>query len=610
MASEPPAVADPTPSKERFEWSALRSLGPYLWPKGDWGLRARVVIAMLFLAAAKATNVYVPVLYRGAVDSLGGEHGALVVMPIALIVGYGIVRVLSLAFGQLRDAVFAKVSQRAIRTVALNIFGHLHRLSLRFHLDRQTGGLSRSIERGTRGIQTLLSFTLFNVLPTLVEIAMVTVMLWWLLDATFALVTLGTVVLYIAYTIAVAQWRLKFRREMNDQDNTANTKAIDSLLNFETVKYFDNEAHEARRYDVALEQYEGAAVKAQTSLALLNIGQAAIIAAGLTAVMYLAAQGIVDGRLTIGDFVLANTYILQLYQPLGFFGFVYNEIKQSLVDMEKMFVLLGEAPDVADVEGAPTLTITDAVVRFEDVSFSYGERAILRGVDFEIPAGHKLAVVGASGAGKSTLGRLLFRFYDVSGGRITIDGQDLRSVQQASVRRAIGIVPQDTVLFNDSIEYNIRYGRPDASERDVIEAARMAELHDFIERLPKGYQTPVGERGLKLSGGEKQRVAIARTILKAPPILVLDEATSALDTTTERAIQKNLAEVSRGRTTLVIAHRLSTIVDADQIIVLDEGKVAERGGHEALLAKDGLYAKLWRKQLEQADLPAAVEAAS
>jgi len=602
MASQPPVVASPETPKERFEWSALRSLVPYLWPAGDWNLRARVIIALLFLAAAKATNVYVPVLYRGAVDSLGGEHGALVVMPIALIVGYGIVRVLSLAFGQLRDAVFAKVSQRAIRKVALNIFGHLHQLSLRFHLDRQTGGLSRSIERGTRGIQTLLSFTLFNVLPTLLEIAMVTVMLWWMLDATFALVTLGTVVLYIGYTIAVAQWRLQFRRQMNDQDNVANTKAIDSLLNFETVKYFDNEAHEARRYDVALEQYEGAAVKAQTSLALLNIGQSAIIAAGLTAVMYLAAQGIVDGRLTIGDFVLANTYILQLYQPLGFFGFVYNEIKQSLLDMEKMFVLLGEAPDVADEPDAPPLKVTDAVVRFEDVTFSYGERAILRGVDFEIPAGHKLAVVGASGAGKSTLGRLLFRFYDVSGGRITIDGKDLRAVQQATVRQAIGIVPQDTVLFNDSIEYNIRYGKPDATREEVIEAARMAEMHDFIERLPQGYDTPVGERGLKLSGGEKQRVAIARTILKAPPILVLDEATSALDTTTERAIQKNLAEVSRGRTTLVIAHRLSTIVDADQIVVLDDGKVAERGKHDALLAANGLYAKLWRKQLEQGEL--------
>jgi ATP-binding cassette, subfamily B, heavy metal transporter len=602
-------MAAPDPVKERFEWSALRSLLPYLWPPGDWALRTRVIVAMVLLAAAKATNVYVPVLYRGAIDSLGGERslsgdaGTIVVLPVALIVAYGVVRVLSLTFGQLRDAVFAKVGQRAIRTVALNVFRHLHGLSLRFHLDRQTGGLSRSIERGTRGIQTLLSFTLFNVLPTLVEIAMVTVVLWWMLDPIFAIVTLATVVLYIAYTIAVTQWRLKFRRQMNEEDSAANTKAIDSLLNFETVKYFDAEEHEAKRYDVALAHYETAAVKAQTSLALLNIGQSAIISVGLTAVMFLAAQGIVRGTMTLGDFVLANTYILQLYQPLGFFGFVYNEIKQALVDMEKMFVLLREAPEVDDAPGAPELTVDRAVVRFEDVSFSYGDREILRGVDFTIPHGHKVAVVGASGAGKSTLGRLLFRFYDPSRGRITIDGQDIKQVTQASVRRAIGIVPQDTVLFNDTIEYNIGYGQAGASHEQIVEAARTAELHDFIGRLPKGYQTPVGERGLKLSGGEKQRVAIARTVLKSPPILVLDEATSALDTTTERAIQKNLADVARGRTTLVIAHRLSTIVDADRILVLDGGAIAESGEHEALLAKDGLYAKLWRRQLEQGDAP-------
>jgi ABC-type transport system involved in Fe-S cluster assembly fused permease/ATPase subunit len=586
-----------SPSPKLGEAGALRSLLPYLWPRDSVEMRLRVVLAFACLIVAKLANVYVPILYKGAVDALGGEAGVAVAIPVGLIVAYGLVRVMSMAFSELRDAVFAKVAQRSIRRVALTVFRHLHALALRFHLERQTGGLSRSIERGTRGIHTLLSFMLFNILPTLLEILLVCTILWGLFDIWFALVTLVTVVAYIAFTMLVTEWRLKFRREMNEMDNRANTKAIDSLLNYETVKYFGNEEHEARRYDTSLRRYEKAAVRSYTTLSLLNIGQGAIISVGLTVVMYMAGRGIVQGTMTVGDFVLVNTYLLQLYQPLNFFGFVYREIKQSLTDMEKMFELLSVEREVADVPGAAPLAVRGGTVAFEDVSFGYDpRRPILHGVSFTVQAGRTVAIVGPSGAGKSTISRLLFRFYDASGGRIAIDGQDIREVTQQSLRAAIGIVPQDTVLFNDTIYYNIAYGRPDASPAEVEQAARLAHIHDFVMALPDGYQTMVGERGLKLSGGEKQRVAIARTILKRPAILLFDEATSALDTHTEREIQANLREVSRGRTTLVIAHRLSTVIDADEIIVLERGRIVERGRHADLLERGGRSAEMWVRQ--------------
>ena len=579
---------------------ALRELLPYLWPAGEWRMRTRVVLALAMLAGSKATLVFVPVLFGRAVDALGGEgHATVVALPVGLILAYGLARVLSLAFGQLRDAFFARVGQRAIRTVALEVFRHLHALSLHFHLGRQTGGLSRSIERGTKSIEMLLRFGLFNVLPTFVEIALVFAILWGLLDFPIAAVTLLTVSAYVLFTVKVTEWRLEFRRRMNERDNRANTRAIDSLLNFETVKYFGNEEHEARRFDRAMAGYEDASVKSQTSLAFLNIGQAVVIAIGLTLVMYLAGVGIVEGRMTVGDFVMVNTYLMQLYQPLNFFGFVYREIKQGLIDIEKMLDLLRVEAEVGDAPDAVPLRLRGGGIRFEEVSFGYdGRRPIFERLSFVIPPGATVALVGASGAGKSTIGRLLYRFYDVAEGAILIDGQDLRSVSQASLRAAIGVVPQDTVLFNDSIYYNIAYGRPGASPAEVEGAARLAHIHTFIMCLPDGYQTLVGERGLKLSGGEKQRVAIARTVLKDPRLLLFDEATSALDSRTESEIQGNLEALSRGRTTLVIAHRLSTVVDADEILVLDEGRIVERGRHSVLLAKRGRYAEMWHRQQE------------
>ncbi|MAZ35366.1 MAG: metal ABC transporter permease [Thalassospira sp.] len=601
-------MGDNQPSA-RAEFGVVKTFLPYLWPRGEFELKTRVVIALLFLVGAKIANVYVPVLYKYAVDALGGgkagtgsagaDTTSLIVVPVGMIVAYGLVRVLSSAFGELRDAVFAKVAQRAIRTSALGVFEHLHALSLRFHLDRQMGGLSRAIERGVKGIEFLLSFMLFNILPTLLEIFMVSGILWVLYDFWFALITFVTIVIYIAFTLIVTEWRMKFRREMNQRDDEANTKAIDSLINYETVKYFNNEDHESRRYDNALRGYETAAVKSQESLSKLNIGQGAIIAVGLVLNMLLAANGVKSGNMTVGDFVLVNTYLLQLYMPLNFLGFVYRQIKQSLTDMERMFSLLDVEKEVEDKVGAPPLACGEAAIRFEDVKFAYNpDRQILKGVSFEVPAGKTVAVVGPSGAGKSTLTRLMFRFYDVSSGRITIDGQDIRDVSQTSLRRSIGIVPQDTVLFNDTIAYNIAYGRPGADEAEITNAAKLASIDGFIAGLPQGFKTMVGERGLKLSGGEKQRVSIARMLLKRPKVMIFDEATSALDTRTEKDIQQALRDVSRGHTTLVIAHRLSTVIDADEIIVLRDGQVAERGRHQDLLEQDGLYAEMWAQQQE------------
>jgi ATP-binding cassette, subfamily B, heavy metal transporter len=604
-------VPDSKAAAERGHLQTLATLAPWLWPKGERGLRARVVLALLCLVAAKAANVLVPIAYARAVDALTpAQQGAAAVaaVPVALVLGYGILRISSSLFAELRDAIFVRVQARAARRIALQVFEHMHALSLRFHLDRQTGGLSRVIERGTKGITFVLDFMLFTIIPTLVEILLVAAILWGMFDFPIAAVTLGTIVVYIAFTLGFTDWRLRFRREMNQTDQDANTKAIDSLLNYETVKYFGNERHEARRYDASLGRYEKAYIRSEVTLNMLNAGQAAVIAVGLTAVMLMAAHGVAAGRLTVGDFVLVNTYLIQLYLPLNFLGFVYREMKQSLTDMEAMFRLLREEREVGDAPDARPLAPGPGEVAFEGVRFGYRtDRAILKGVSFRVPAGRTLAIVGPTGAGKSTISRLLFRFYDATGGRILVDGQDVRAVTQDSLRAAIGVVPQDTVLFNDTIRYNIAYGRPDASEEETVRAAQLAQVHDFVLRLPEGYRTMVGERGLKLSGGEKQRVAIARTILKDPRILILDEATSALDTRTEQEIQAALRQVSADRTTLVIAHRLSTVVEADEIIVLQDGEIAERGTHGTLIAADGLYAEMWRRQSEAV---AAAEAAA
>jgi ATP-binding cassette subfamily B protein len=559
----------------------------------------RVTIAMSLLVLSKLANVSVPLVLKEIIDAMSSTHVALAI-PVALIVGYGLLRLFSTLFGELRDAVFANVTQRAIRRVALQVFEHLHSLSLRFHLDRQTGGVSRDIERGTRGIGFLLNFTLFNIVPTLLEIVLVAAILLKKYSVWFAVITFVTLVIYIAFTLFITEWRMVVRRTMNDLDSKANTRAIDSLLNYETVKYFGNEKYEAQRYDHNMEHWETAAVRNQVSLALLNSVQSVIIAIGITALMVLAADEVVKGKMTVGDLVLVNVFMIQLYMPLHFLGFVYREIRNSLADMEKMFSLLTEHREIADASNAKTLVIGKASVKFEQVEFSYApDRQILFGVSFDIPAGHTVAVVGSSGAGKSTLSRLLFRFYDMQQGSISINGQNIRGVTQSSLRAAIGIVPQDTVLFNDTIYYNIAYGRPNATREEVIAAAQTAHIHDFIETLPQGYDSMVGERGLKLSGGEKQRVAIARAILKNPEILIFDEATSALDSKSEKAIQAELRVIAQNRTTLIIAHRLSTVIDADQILVMDGGKIVERGTHRELLSLNAVYAQMWNLQKQE-----------
>lgn len=604
--STPPESQGP-----RNDWATLKTLFPYLWVY-KW----RVIFALLFLIGAKLANVGVPLVLKALIDSLTlrpTSPQALLVLPLGILVAYGVLRMSTTLFTELREFIFAKVTQRAVRTIALRVFRHLHALSLRFHLNRQTGGMTRDIERGTRGISTLVAFTLFNILPTAIEIALVLGYLALHYDIWFSVITVVALVSYVAFTVLVTEWRTHFRRTMNDLESKASTGAMDSLINYETVKYFGNEDYEARRYDEGLQHYEVAAVKSQTSLSLLNTGQSIIIATAVTLILWRATQGVIDRTMTLGDLVLVNAFMIQLYIPLNFLGVIYREIKQSLADMERLFALLNQNREVADSAHAKPLQVKGAELHFSHIDFSYEpNRQILFDVDFTIPAGTTTAVVGHSGSGKSTLSRLLFRFYDLNAGSITIDDQDLRDLTQSSLRAAIGIVPQDTVLFNDTIEYNIAYGKPGASKEEIVSAARAAYIHDFIESLPDGYATRVGERGLKLSGGEKQRVAIARTVLKDPAILVFDEATSALDSKSEQAIQAQLKEIAKNRTTLVIAHRLSTIADAQQILVLDHGRIIERGTHTALLAANGAYAQMWQRQQarQDASLDSPLDAAS
>ena len=598
--STPPSIsASPAPAA-RSDWATLSRLFPYLW-EYKW----RVMAALAFMVGAKVANVGVPLLLKNLVDSLTlkpGSAQAFLVVPMALLLAYGLLRLCTALFAEARELIFAKATEGASRSISLEVFRHLHSLSLRFHLERQTGGMTRDIERGTRGVQSLISYSLYSIIPTLIEVTLVLTLLAVKYDIWFAIISGTALVLYITFTVLVTEWRTQFRKSMNELDSRAHSRAIDSLLNFETVKYFNNEDFEARRYDENLERYRKVAIKSQRTLSLLNAGQQSIIAIGLVAMLWRATQGVVDGSMTLGDLVMVNAFMIQLYIPLGFLGVLYREIKQSLTDLEKMFTLMEKEREIADAPGAPALQMQGApTVRFENVAFAYEPaRPILHQISFEIPSGKTVAVVGPSGSGKSTLARLLFRFYDVgagrSDGRITINGQDIRSVTQASLRQAIGIVPQDTVLFNDTVEYNIAYGRPGATRAEVEDAARAARIHTFITSTPGGYDTVVGERGLKLSGGEKQRVAIARTLLKNPPILIFDEATSALDSANERAIQAELTAVAQNKTTLVIAHRLSTVVDAHEILVMDTGHIIERGTHLQLLAQGGRYAQMWALQ--------------